>query len=301
MIKMWIAVAAAAAIGAAAFLAGPSFRPAGTTREIRDLDGRSVVVPVHPRRIVSIVPSCTELLFAAGAGDQVVGVTTFCEYPAEAVSRPKVGSIFLHIEALRALDPDLVVSSHDLAAPSNEKVRGLGVPVLCLDPKNFADIASALRLLGEVTGHRETAERAAAALQKRISKIASRVRCPRRPTVYMEASSQPIIAAAPGMTADEVIRLAGGANVITESHAGKWRPISWETVLARDPEVIVLVHEYGSSLEARAGWDRLNAVREGRVHRFDKSHFLYPTPRLAIGLERLAEALHPECFDAKAR
>ena len=271
------------------------------TRVVRDLAGRDVAVPVSVRRVVSIVPSCTELLFAAGAGDLVVGVTTYCEYPPEAARVTKIGDLRVNYEAVLALRPDLVVSSHDLAARSNDQLRGLGLRVLCVDPKSVADIGAAIRLLGDVAGRKEAAEASAAAFERRIEEVARRVRdVGRRPTVYIEASSQPH-AAAPGMTADEIIRLAGGTNIITESHAGMWMPIAWEVVLARDPEVVVVAHEYPPHPRERPGWSGLRAVRAGRVRDWDKAHFMYPTPRLATGLELLARELHPERFDAKDR
>jgi iron complex transport system substrate-binding protein len=259
------------------------------------------MVPVTVKRVVSIVPSLTEMLFAAGAGDLVVGVTKYCDYPPEAKSIPKIGDMRVNYEAVVALAPDLIVSSHDLAARSNEQLRGLGYPVLCLDPKNLEEVAAGLRLLGGVTGRSESAERAAVEHERRVEAILARVRnVTRRPTVYLEASSQPH-AAAPGMTADEIIRLAGGTNIITETHAGKWIPISWELVLSRDPEVIVVAHEYAPRPWDRPGWSDLRAVKGKRVHEFDKAHFLFPTPRLAKGLEELAKVLHPECFDEKDR
>ncbi|HTF56385.1 MAG TPA: helical backbone metal receptor [Planctomycetota bacterium] len=283
-------------------LAGcPAPKPGVPTRVVRDLEGREVSVPVEVRRVVSIVPSVTELTFAAGAGDLVVGDTTYCDYPPEAKDRPKVGDIRVNYEAVVALKPDLVVSSHDLAARSNEQLRGLGLPVLCVDPKSIAEIGTAIRLLGDVTRRAEVAEKSAKDFETRVAEILRRVRnVERRPTVYIEATSQPH-AAAPGMTADEIIRLAGGTNIITESYAGKWIPISWELVLSRDPEFIVVAHNYAPHPRERPGWEGLRAVKSGRVFDWDKSHFMYPTPRLARGLELLAKELHPECFHASDR
>jgi len=280
-------------------LAGcPAPRSEVPTRVVRDLAGRDIVVPVEVRRIVSIVPSVTELTFAAGAGDLVVGVTTFCDYPPEAKERTKIGDIRVNYEAVVALKPDLIVSAHDLAARSNEQLRGLGLPVLCIDPKSLAEIGAAIRLLGDVAHRAEAAERAAKEFEGRVAAVLGRVQnVERRPTVYLEATSQPH-AAAPGMTADEIIRLAGGTNIITETYAGKWVPISWEVVLARDPEYIVVAHKYAPQPSERPGWKGLSAVKAGRVYDWDKSHFMYPTPRLARGLELLAQTLHPERFHA---
>lgn len=269
-------------------------------RVVRDLTGAAVEVPVRVERIVSVVPSATELLFAAGAGDLVVGVTEYCTYPPEAARIARIGSMVVNYEAVVALKPDLIVSSKDLAARTNDQLRGLNLRVLALDPKSMSDISSAIRLLGDVTGRQGPAERAASAFDQRVAAVLERVKdVKRRPTVYLEASSQPH-AAAPGMTADEIIRLAGGVNVITETHAGKWIPISWELVLARDPEFVIVAHDYEPYPWDRVGWSGLRASKQEK-RKFDKAEFMFPTPRLAAGLERLARLLHPECFDAKDR
>lgn len=277
-------------------------RPAdkAPVRVVRDLTGAAIEVPVKVERIVSVVPSATELVFAAGAGDLVVGVTTWCTYPPEAARIAKIGDMRVNYEAVVALNPDLIVSSHDLAARTNEQLRGLNLRVLTIDPKSMSDIGLALRLLGEVTGRRDSAEQAATAFDKRVASVLDRVKnVSRRPTVYLEASSTPH-AAAPGMTGDEIIRLAGGTNVITETHAGKWIPISWELVLSRDPEFVIVAHDYAPFPWDRTGWSELRASKKENL-KFDKAEFMYPTPRLAAGLERLARLLHPECFDEKNR
>jgi iron complex transport system substrate-binding protein len=269
-------------------------------RVVRDLAGRNVEVPVRVARIVSIIPSTTEMVFAAGAGDLLVGVTTWCEYPPEAKKIAKIGDMRVNYEAVVALKPDLIVSAHNLAERSNEQLRGLGLRVLCIDPQSLADIGTALRLLGDVTDRREASEKAAADFDRRVNEVLARVKSvKRRPTVYLEASSQPH-AAAPGMTADEIIRLAGGTNIITESYAGKWIPISWEVVLARDPEFVIVAHDYEPYPWDRPGWSGLQASKKEHI-KFDKAEFMFPTPRLASGLERLARTLHPECFDAPVK
>ena len=275
-------------------------RPAdkAPVRVIRDLTGANVEVPVKVERIVSVVPSATELVFAAGAGDLVVGVTTWCDYPPEAARIAKIGDMRVNYEAVVALKPDLIVSANNLAARTNEQLRGLGLRVLCLDPQSLADIGFAIRLLGDVTGRRDAADRAAAEFDRRVAAVLERVKdVKRRPTVYLEASSTPH-AAAPGMTGDEIIRLAGGTNIITETHAGKWIPISWELVLSRDPEFVIVAHDYTPYPWDRPGWSGLQASKKEKLM-FDKAEFMFPTPRLATGLERLARLLHPECFDEK--
>lgn len=276
-------------------LAGCRKAPETPARVIRDLTGTPVEVPVTVERVVSIVPSLTEMAFAAGAGDKLVGVTTWCEYPPEAKKIAKIGDMRVNYEAVVALKPDLVLSSDNLAARTNEQLRGLGLRVLSIDPLSMSDVARAIRLLGDVTGRRESAEGAAADFERRVADVAKRLEgVTTRPTVYLEASSTPH-AAAPGMTGDEMIRLAGGRNVITETYAGKWIPISWELVLARDPDFVIVTHKFKPFPWDRPGWEKLKASKRERLE-FPEAEFQYPTPRLALGLERLARLLHPERF-----
>jgi iron complex transport system substrate-binding protein len=264
-------------------------------RVVRDLTGANVEVPVRVERLVSIVPSLTEMAFAAGAGDKVVGVTTWCTYPPEAERVAKIGNMQVNYEAVVALKPDLVLSSQNLASRTNDQLRGLGLRVLSIDPLALSDVARAIRLLGEVTDRREPAEKAATDFERRVAGVAKRLEgVATRPTVYLEASSTPH-AAAPGMTGDEMIRLAGGTNVITESHAGKWIPISWELVLSRDPDFVIVTHDFKPFPWDRPGWPGLKASKRERLQ-FPEAEFQYPTPRLALGLERLARLLHPERF-----
>lgn len=255
-------------------------------------------LPADPRRIISLLPSCTELLYAVGAGDRVVAVSDYCAHPPEALAKPRIGGLSLNLERIAALNPDLIVSADDLHHRANGQLREAGYAVLTLDPKSFAEIAQTLRKLGAATGCPDGGERAARDLERRVAEISARVEAAReRPSVYLEATSQPH-AAGPGMTGDEVIRLAGGRNIVTETHAGKWVPISWEAVLARDPEFVVIAHDYEPGPEARPGFGGMRAAKAGRVHRIDKAFLMFPTPRLAEGLERVARILHPECFDA---
>jgi iron complex transport system substrate-binding protein len=254
----------------------------GPAREVVDWRGKRVRVPDPPRRIVSIVPAATELLFAVGAGDQVVGVTRYCDHPPEAKSRPVVGDLVVDPERLMALRPDLVIGAS--IAPAAAELEARGYPIFAVDPQGFEDIARALRTLGEVTGHAAEGARAAEAFLARVRAAEA----PPGPSVYFEFSSDPFGTTGPESYIGETIRRAGGRNVFE----GGWKMVEWEAVLARDPEVILLAHDRIEGLERRAGWRGLRAVKAGRVHAVPKEHYVYPAPRLALGLEGAARLLH---------
>lgn len=259
--------------------------PAGAAATFVDSRGKAVRVPSPPRRIVSVVPSATELLFAVGAGDQVVGVTTSCDYPAEAKAKPKVGGLVVDYELLAALRPDLVVTSESLIRHTTADLEGRGLAVFSVDPANFEGIADALRLLGEVTGH---AAKGKAAAEELLRRVRAAEAGGAGPTFYFEHSSDPIGTTGPESYAGDALRRAGGRNVFE----GGWKNIDWEHVLARDPEVILIAHDRRADLERREGWSKLKAVRAGRVHFVAKEGFVFPTPRLVGGLEESARIFH---------
>jgi iron complex transport system substrate-binding protein len=258
--------------------------PGGPTRTFQDDRGRPVAIPQPLRRIVSLAPSTTELLFEAGAGDQVAGVTTYCDYPPAARPKPKIGNVVVDLEALHQLRPDLVVTSWTLGRRVGEELEGKGYAVYALDPSSFEEIAGALVRLGEMTGHAAQGSEAARALLGRVRGVRERP----GPTFYFEYSADPLGTTGPETYLGRALKQAGGKNVIE----GGWKLIEWEEVLSKNPEVILIAHDQREGLDRRAGWKRLRAVQNGRVHFVAKDHYVYPTPRLAEGLREAAELFH---------
>ncbi len=261
----------------------------GPTRLVKDWRGREIAVPVNPQRIVSIVPGCTELLFAVGAGPQVVGVTTYCLYPDEALRLTKIGDLSVNYEVLVSLKPDLVVASSLLVKSNVAAIESLGLPVFCVDPVDFGDIARALRVLGDVTGRGEAGEKAARELETRVAAVERRVAGKPRPTVVMELTSR-VDVAVPGTYGHDVIVRAGGTNAFGDMKGPLFAPVTWEAVVARDPDVYVVAHEDGNQPVERRGFAGMKASK--RCVAVDAKWLVFPTPRLARGLELVAEALH---------
>lgn len=254
-----------------------------TTREFVDARGKTVKVSYPPRRIVSIIPSTTELLFAVGAGEQVAGVTTYCDWPPEAKAKPKIGDIRVDYEKLAMMKPDVVVTSWSTTKKASGEIEGKGIPLFSVEPRSFEEIVDSLRKLGAMTGHDAEGERAAAALDARVKAV---VASP-GPTVYIEHSPEPLGTTGPDTYMGDAVRRAGGRNVFE----GGWRLVDWESVMARDPDVILIAHDRKTGYESRAGWDKLKAVKTRRVYFVAKEHYMYPTPRLADGLEEAARIL----------
>jgi len=253
-------------------------------RSFVDSRGKTVKLAWPPRKIVSIIPSATELLFAVGAGDQIAGVTTYCDWPPEAKTKPKIGDIVVDYERLATLKPDLVVTSWPLTQKTSAELEGKGYPVFSVDCRTLEDIVSTLRTVGAVTGHEASAEKRAAELDARFKAVSREP----GPTFYFEHSVEPLGTTGPDTYTGDALRRAGGRNIFE----GGWRLIDWESVMARDPEIILIAHDRTEGLDKRAGWSHLRAVKAKRVYVVTKEHFVYPTPRLADGLEEAARIFH---------
>jgi iron complex transport system substrate-binding protein len=253
-------------------------------------------------RVVSISPSMTEAVFAIGAGDVLVGRSRFCDYPPEATRLPVVGGFAdPSLEAIVALRPTLVVSARGPAgAALAQALEAHGIAVYSPETESIAQIDAALTELGRRLSHDDGAREAVAAIEAARSRVAAAVsgRPPVRAAFLFDVA--PIFAAGPGSFADQLVREAGGTNVVTAG--GAYPTLDIERLLALDPEVILdgSGDERGASRVAEKrdepGWSKLRAVREGKVRALAASVVLRPGPRIGRGLEAVARALHGEAL-----
>jgi len=244
-----------------------------------------------PRRIVSLTPSNTEILFSLGLGDRVVGDTSWCDYPPEAKRKPKVGDVNISLERVVALRPDLVLAHSTLNRSVIERLRSLKIRVVSTDPKTFADVMSDLRMMGRVTGTDRQAERLVRSMEDAVSKVRKQGQSGRRQRVLVVIQTSPLWAAGPGTFVDEMIGCTNGDNIAHDARPG-FNPFSTESAIARNPDVIVVTRpEDKAFFEKNPLWKRTGAVHDGRIAVLDPALLLRPGPRLAQGLHRLAEAL----------
>jgi len=263
---------------------------------IKDATGTEVIIKEEPRRIVSIVPSVTEMLYAVGLGDRLVGVTAWCTYPEEAKKVDKVGDVNINIEAVLAKKPDLVVADTSMSGTTISKIRELGVKVLAIKADDIAGMLDALKLLGMAGGKEAQADALVASLSFRIEKVKAAIaKSKSRPSVFVEIWNEPLMTAGRGTYVDELIRLAGGRN-IAEGVTG-WPVFSQETVIKENPYLIILTNYNKAEVLTRKAWSDLAAVRSGRVIEANPDLLVRSGPRLVDGLEELAKLLHPEMFD----
>lgn len=257
--------------------------------------GRTLEVPAEPRRLVSLVPSVTEVLFALGLGDRVVGVTEFCTFPPEARAKPRVGGYAAPgVEAVVGLEPDLVFAAADSTPMATvSRLAEVGIAVYVVYPRDLASSAQTLRAIGAIAGAPEAGEGLAVALEGAVRQVSAAVAGRARPRVLLCVMVRPLVVAGQGTLADDLIRVAGGQNVVPQ---GPLRFPTWgaEAILAADPEVIVVSPHPGQDDPTGAfrAWPELRAVAAGRVVALEADWIHRPGPRLTLGLEALARTLH---------
>ncbi len=268
---------------------------------------REVTLLQPAQKIVSLAPSNTELLFAIGAGSQVVGRDDFSDYPAEAAQLPSVGGSMgdYNLEAIVALQPDLVLLSELNSSDLVQSLENLGLKVYYLgNPVEIEGLYTNLETLGKITGHEADAASLIESLKAKVSKVDELIATTStRPLVFYELdATEPTKpwTAGPGTFVDQLITRAGGEN-LGGSLDGAWVQISQEALIINDPEIIVMGDSiYGITAEQvakRAGWENLKAVTDGQIYPFDDDLASRPGPRLVDGLIELARIIHPEIAD----
>ncbi len=267
---------------------------------VRDMVGREVAVTIPPSRIVSLAPSLTEIVYALGAQDLLVGVTTFCDYPAETAKKPKVGGIIdPSLEAILTLRPDLVLATTE--GNRDETVRELvrlGLSTYVVSPKNFAGVLESIVRIGELTGREEAARHLVGDLERRRARVVEATRGRPKPSVLYLVWADPVIVPGRDTLITDLIRLAGGVSISADERI-EWPRLSLEQVVAKAPEVIITAtHNVAHVDDALRRWrDQkilLPAFKSGRVHVIDGNLVHRPGPRIVDGLEALAGAIHPE-------
>ncbi len=263
--------------------------------------GRTIKLTAQPKRIVSVSPTPTELLFAVGAGSMVVGVDDYSDYPAGVENIPKVGNVELNVEMILSLKPDLIVSSDLVSTDQLSQLEAKGIPYIVLAARTIDDVFKDIKLVGVITGHIDDALRLVDSLEARVAAITEKTSDANltRPRVFLEF--YPMWTYGPGSFGDDLIRLAGGINVAANA-SKEYTEISDEFVIAQDPQVIVYTvgANYNGTtpqtIAARPGWDGVSAVVNEKMYPIDDNIISRYGPRIVDGLEALAKILHPELF-----
>ena len=286
----------------------PTIEPTEDVYPLTFVDGmgREVVLPGSAQRIVSIAPSNTEILFAIGAGDQIVGRDEVSDYPPEALAIASIGSTYgeLNTEAILALEPDLVLAATITSPEQVQTLEVLGIPVFLLaNPEDFSGLLENIKIVGILTGHETEAEALAAGLHERIEVVTQKAADAGLVSVFYEVDGTDPTApwtTGAGTFQDVLIGLVGGENIAVDI-AG-WGQMSLEEIVTRDPQVVIFgegpwVPTTVESYSDRSGWGEIAAVVDGRVYGIDTNLVDRPGPRLVDALEEMALMIHPELFE----
>jgi len=276
-----------------------------------DALGNVVVLTSPPERIVSLAPSNTEILFAIGAGDKVVGVTDYCNYPynftawIESGNMTSIGSYYgPSVEPIIALEPDLVLASSG-SLDAAENLRDLGYNVLVVESRTLEGVLQDILLVGRATDKHIEAGILVSDLRERIDDVANQAAsATTTPKVYHEVWNEPLMSVGPGTFIDDLITLAGGENIFNDANVS-WPVVSSEAIIQKNPDVMVFpdmymgVENFYQTIDAvknRPGWQLITAVANDDIYEINADIISRSGPRLVEALEILAKMIHPEIF-----
>lgn len=265
---------------------------------VKDSAGRDVTIPAEPKRVISVLPSNTELTFALGKGGVLVGRSEFDDYPAEVKNIESIGGILKpNYEQLVALKPDLILFSGGSEPVRDRLVNDYKLNVFVVDPKNFAALYDGITALGIILNAQPKAATVITEMQKAVSEVTQKtLKASGSPRVFYEVWDDPLMTAGTNTFIDDLIRLAGGTNV--GSDVSGWTPYSLEKLQAGDPDMIIAGSTGGvTTMKTRKGWEGLKAIKDGKVLAApDQSLISRPGPRLVEGLKWFAQTIHPELY-----
>jgi iron complex transport system substrate-binding protein len=267
--------------------------------------GRAVTLVSNPQRIVSIAPSNTEILFALGLGERIVGVTKFCNYPPEATEKPEVGDFNSpNIEEVVAMAPDLILAANIHKDKVIPQLEAKGLTVFALSPKTVDEVLEAITLIGKITGKDKAAADLVKNMRSRIKAVTDKtgkLSEVQKPRVFYAVWHDPLMTAGSETFIDELIYKAGGINI---AHDLKdYADISLETVIVANPEVMVAGVGMGEGedlpLQFITKEERLQdteARQNNRIYSINTDLVGRPGPRIVDALEEFARIIHPELF-----
>lgn len=270
--------------------------PCLASRTLTDDVGRRVVVPDHPRRVICLMPTVTDTVFALGAGDDVVGISDYTKYPAAALKKPSVGDLIKpSIETILSLHPDLVIGVQPTGPMEvTGYLERVGIPIFLVSPRGLSGIFHSIESIGTALNRTPQAEALVHSLQQRLDAVRARTKGLPAPRVFMPIWYDPITTIGKNDFITEIIEAAGGRSV-TDDLASEWPQISMEIVLQRAPDALLLVRGGKTTLnvlENRPGWSSLAAIKAHRAYYVDDRINL-ASPVAIDALEDLAEQFHP--------
>jgi iron complex transport system substrate-binding protein len=274
---------------------------------VKDAIDEEVVIEKKPEKIISLIPSNTEVVYALGNGEAVVGVTDFDNYPEEAMAKEKIGGMEFNIEKMISLKPDLVLAHESTAESAKaglQQLKDAGIQVVVVnDAQSFDAVYESIEMIGKAIGEQEKAVELVDDMKNRFAKLkkqAESIQEDQQKTVFVEVSPAPeIYAAGKNTFIDEMLTLIGAKNAISDMEG--WPKVDQEAIVERNPDVVVTTYGYYSEkpveqVLGRQGWNNVKAVKDKQVFDVHSDLVTRSGPRLAEGAEELAKAIYPDVF-----
>jgi iron complex transport system substrate-binding protein len=261
------------------------------------IDTKGVFLAAKPQRIVSMSPGNTEILFALGAGDRVVGVTSFCDYPEQAKAKPKIGGFYTpDVETIVTLAPDIVFAAGDVQSRYISSLQQAGIPVVSIEPKTMPEVLTAITVISELIGEQANGAVLHAALANQLEQVhqLTKATTPRR--VFLEVWDMPFLTVGSKSFISDIITQAGGISAAIDRDVD-YTPCDFETLYAYDPETYITINrtqEESRTVSNRPELAEITAIKENQVYHMQDDILARPGPRSFTGLAQLAKLLHPE-------
>ncbi|WP_188207828.1 ABC transporter substrate-binding protein [Alkalibacillus aidingensis] len=268
---------------------------------LTDKSGEEVTIEERPERIVSVIPSATETVFAIGAGDKVVGVSEWANYPEEVFDIETVGDMNLNIEKIVELEPDVVIADVN-NGESIDALRNVDLDVVVLGAQSLEEVYKDLEIAGKATGQVQNAENVIEEMKAdvtEVQEVVSDIPEEERRSVWMEVDTE-LYSGGQGSFMHEIMTLAGGENIIGDQEG--WPQVSEEVILERNPDVIITTYGYymedaAEQVLERDNWQSVTAVENEEVYDLHGDIVSRPGPRLTEGLKEVASILYPDRFE----
>ncbi|RDI45796.1 ABC transporter substrate-binding protein [Falsibacillus pallidus] len=273
----------------------------------KDAIGNEITLKEEPKKIVSLIPSNTEVVYGLGMGDKIVGVTDFDNYPKEVAKKEKIGNMVFNVEKIIGLQPDVVLA-HESTAKSAEaglkQIKDAGIPVVVInDANNFDSVYQSIELIGKTIGAKDQADKMVNRMKEKINAIAEKAQSipdDQMKSVYVEVSPEPeLFTTGKGTFLDEMLQIIHAKNAAGDQEG--WAKMSDESVIALKPDVIIttcgaFVKDPVNDILNRKGWEQVPAIQNKQVYDVDTDLVTRSGPRLAEGIEELAKVIYPEKF-----
>jgi iron complex transport system substrate-binding protein len=267
---------------------------------VKDSDGFEIIIRRQPERIISLAASITEILYSLGLGENIIALTEESTWPPETAKVEKVGSMFLNYERVVAMRPDIIFVESSLRPREAAYFRKLKMNIIAVQTPDYHSLLKAINMIGKATGKQEEAQREIKYLNDRMNEIEIKVEnIPKaqRPEVFIEIWNSPLITAGSDTFVNFMVNHAGGINLTKDMK--KYPQINPETLLARDPDVIILSSCTREQFLSNRLWRNLKAVRNERVHEINPDIFVRPTLRSYEGVRKLYHWFYPNCISSE--